>query len=122
MVWSMVGVRRHVGTAPAVPGSDAVTPGQPEVGAPPGSRVARVIERVRAIPEGFVRTYADIDPAAPRLVGRVLATTHEEVPWHRVVRSDGSVPIGAKQVRLLRREGVPFRGERVDLARARIPD
>jgi methylated-DNA-protein-cysteine methyltransferase related protein len=88
----------------------------------PGSRVARIVERVRSIPEGFVRTYADIDPAAPRLVGRVLATTHEELPWHRVVRSDGSVPIGTKQVRLLRREGVPFRGDRVDLARARVPE
>jgi hypothetical protein len=29
------------------------------------SRAARVAERVRAIPPGFVRTFADIDPAAP---------------------------------------------------------
>jgi methylated-DNA-protein-cysteine methyltransferase related protein len=87
-----------------------------------GARVARIVDRVRAIPEGFVRTYGDIDPAAPRLVGRVLAATHEELPWHRVVRSDGSLPIGARQVKLLRREGVPFRGDRVDLARARLPE
>ena len=91
---------------------------------PPTSdaRVARIVDRVRAIPEGFVRTYGDIDRAAPRLVGRVLATTHEELPWHRVVRSDGSLAKGARQVKLLRREGVPFRGDRVDLARARLPE
>jgi alkylated DNA nucleotide flippase Atl1 len=46
------------------------------------SRVARIVERVRAIPKGSVRTYADLDPDAPRLVGRVLATTHEGVPRH----------------------------------------
>jgi alkylated DNA nucleotide flippase Atl1 len=80
------------------------------------------VARVRAIPEGFVRTYGDIDPVAPRLVGRVLATTHEDVPWHRVVRADGSVPKGRAQLDRLRREGVPLRGERVDLAQARIPD
>jgi methylated-DNA-protein-cysteine methyltransferase related protein len=98
-----------------------MTPRKAEAPTASDARVARIVERVRAIPEGFVRTYGDIDPAAPRLVGRVLATTHEELPWHRVVRSDGSVAIGAKQVRLLRREGVPFRGDRVDLARARVP-
>jgi alkylated DNA nucleotide flippase Atl1 len=76
---------------------------------------------VRAIPKGFVRTYGDIDPAAPRLVGRVLATTQEDMPWHRVVRADGSVPKGARQRKLLRGEGVPFHGDRVDLNVARLP-
>jgi alkylated DNA nucleotide flippase Atl1 len=87
----------------------------------PGDRAARILARVRAIPEGFVRTYGDIDPAAPRLVGHVLAATDQEVPWHRVVRADGSVAKGRRQLDLLRREGVPLRGGRVDLARARIP-
>ena len=86
----------------------------------PGAREALIIERVRAIPEGFVRTYADIDRRAPRMVGRVLATTHEELPWHRVVRSDGTVPMGERQRRRLRSEGVPFRGDRVDLSQARL--
>ena len=58
---------------------------------------------------------------APRQVGRVLATTHEDVPWHRVVRADGSVPIGEKQVALLRAERVPMLGDRVDLPRASLP-
>jgi len=51
-----------------------------------------------------------------------LATTNENVPWHRVVRSDGTVPKGVAQLRLLRAEGVPIRGHRVDLAQARLPD
>lgn len=84
-------------------------------------RIAGILARIDAIPAGFVRTYGDIDPHAPRLVGRVLATTHVNVPWHRVVRSDGSVANGARQVALLRREGVPMRGDRVDLALARLP-
>lgn len=85
-------------------------------------RTARIIECIRAIPEGFVRTYGDIDPHAPRLVGRVLAMTSEDVPWHRVVRSDGTVANGARQLAMLRREGVPIRGRRVDLRDARIPN
>ncbi|HXY93090.1 MAG TPA: MGMT family protein [Acidimicrobiia bacterium] len=83
------------------------------------TRTERILDRVRAIPRGSVSTYSDIDPHAPRVVGRVLATTPERVPWHRVVRADGSVPMGADQVVRLRREGVPMRGDRVDLARAR---
>ena len=77
------------------------------------------MERIRAIPRGFVSTYGDVEPAAPRLVGRVLATTNEKLPWHRVVRADGSTAVGARQLELLRREGVPFKGERVDLRKAR---
>ena len=51
----------------------------------------------------------------------MLATIHADVPWHRVVRSDGSVPKGTAQLELLRRERVPLRGDRVDLASARFP-
>jgi methylated-DNA-protein-cysteine methyltransferase-like protein len=85
------------------------------------SRVARIVARVRAIPEGFVRTYGDIDPGAPRLVGHVLAETNEELPWHRVVRADGSIAKGRRQRELLLREGIPMRGDRVDLRQARLP-
>jgi methylated-DNA-protein-cysteine methyltransferase-like protein len=84
------------------------------------SRSARIISRVREIPEGYVRTYGDIDRRAPRFVGRVLATNHD-VPWHRVVRADGSLPRGTPQRERLLREGVPMRGERVDLRKARLP-
>jgi methylated-DNA-protein-cysteine methyltransferase-like protein len=88
---------------------------------PDDSRVPRILARVHDIPEGFVRTYGDIDPRAPRLVGRVLATTEEALPWHRVVRADGSLAKGRRQRELLDREGVPMRGNRVDLRQARLP-
>jgi alkylated DNA nucleotide flippase Atl1 len=89
---------------------------------PSAERRAKILDRIRAIPEGFVRTYGDIDEGAPRLVGHILATTHEDVPWHRVVRADGSMSQGERQRRLLLREGVPMRGGRVDLRDARLPD
>ena len=84
------------------------------------TRAERIGERVRAIPEGYVRTYGDIDSSAPRLVGRVLATTHD-LPWHRVVRADGTNPQGHPQRELLLAEGVPMRGDHVDLDLARLP-
>jgi methylated-DNA-protein-cysteine methyltransferase related protein len=82
---------------------------------------AHVLDRVRAIPEGFVRTYGDISPGAPRFAGTVLRETLEPVPWWRVVRADGTLAKGERQAALLRDEGVPFRGRRVDLATARLP-
>jgi len=85
------------------------------------ARAARIVERIRSIPEGRVSTYGDIEPSAPRLVGRVLSSTTEKLPWHRVVRSDGSVAKGDRQLDLLHREGVPISGARVDLRRARYP-
>jgi len=85
------------------------------------ARAARILELVRAIPKGFVQTYGDIDPHAPRLVGHILATTEHSVPWHRVVRSDGAVTQGRRQLERLRKEGVPLRGKRVDLIAARLP-
>jgi methylated-DNA-protein-cysteine methyltransferase-like protein len=85
-------------------------------------RAARILDGVRAIPEGYVRTYGDLDPAAPRLVGRVLATTAQSVPWQRVVRADGALAQGERQAALLRAEGVPLTpAGRVDLAAARLP-
>jgi methylated-DNA-protein-cysteine methyltransferase related protein len=85
------------------------------------AREERILARIREIPEGFVRTYGDIDPAAPRLVGMVLARTDADVPWHRVVRADGSLAKGKRQRDLLASEGIPMRGDRVDLRQARLP-
>ena len=45
----------------------------------------------------------------------MAACDDESVPWHRVVRADGSLAKGAPQRRLLEAEGVPFRGQRVDM-------
>ena len=43
------------------------------------------------------------------------------LPWHRVVRADGSLAMGERQRVLLEREGVPFRGARVDMEEAWVP-
>jgi alkylated DNA nucleotide flippase Atl1 len=80
-----------------------------------------VLAAVAAIPEGFVRTYGDLCPQAPRFTGTVLRMSDADVPWWRVVRADGSLAKGARQRALLEAEGVPFVGERVDLVVARIP-
>jgi methylated-DNA-protein-cysteine methyltransferase related protein len=86
-------------------------------------RVRRVLERVRNTPPGFVRAYGDVSPGAPRFAGTVLFYNDDpDLPWHRIVRSDGSLAKGAEQRRLLEAEGVPFRGDRVDMRAARLPD
>ena len=85
-------------------------------------RAAEVLRRVRSVPAGFVTTYGDLCPGAPRFAGAVLAECHEpNVPWQRIVRADGSLAKGARQRRLLESEGVPFRGERVDMREAWFP-
>jgi alkylated DNA nucleotide flippase Atl1 len=81
-----------------------------------------ILARARAIPEGFVSTYGDLCPAAPRAAGQALHVCDDPgVPWQRVVRADGSLARGAAQRRLLEEEGVLFRGARVDLSVARVP-
>jgi methylated-DNA-protein-cysteine methyltransferase related protein len=86
-------------------------------------RTRWIIDRVRAVPVGFVRTYGDISPGAPRVAGAVLHGCDDpSVPWHRIVRADGSLAKGARQRALLDAEGVPFRGSRVDMRAARVPE
>lgn len=76
----------------------------------------RILRRIRSIPAGRVTTYGDITPGAPRRTGAVLAGNDDpSVPWHRVVRSDGSLAKGERQRRMLEAEGVSFHGERVDM-------
>lgn len=78
-----------------------------------------ILDRVRSVPAGRVTTYGDITPGAPRRAGAVLAASHDPtVPWQRVVRADGSLAKGERQRGLLEAEGVPFRGERVDMRAA----
>jgi methylated-DNA-protein-cysteine methyltransferase-like protein len=86
-------------------------------------RAEQVLARIRAIPPGFVRSYGDVSPGAPRFAGTVLSETDDpDVPWFRVVRADGSLAKGERQRALLEEEGVPFRGDRVDMAVARLPE
>jgi methylated-DNA-protein-cysteine methyltransferase related protein len=85
------------------------------------SRTEQVLARIRDTPPGFVRAYGDVSPGAPRFAGSVLAACDDpDVPWHRIVRADGSLAKGERQRRLLVAEGVPFRGERVDMRTARL--
>jgi methylated-DNA-protein-cysteine methyltransferase related protein len=85
-------------------------------------RAQRVLARIRETPPGFVRAYGDVSPGAPRFAGAVLADCDDpDVPWHRIVRADGSLARGARQRKLLEAEGVPFRGDRVDMGEARLP-
>jgi methylated-DNA-protein-cysteine methyltransferase-like protein len=87
-----------------------------------GERAGDVLRRARMVPPGLVTTYADLSPGAPRFAGAVLAKCSDPtVPWQRVVRADGSLAKGQRQRRLLEAEGVPFRGERVDMRCAWAP-
>jgi methylated-DNA-protein-cysteine methyltransferase related protein len=86
------------------------------------SRAETVLARVRNTPPGFVRAYGDVSPGAPRFAGAVLSDCDDPtLPWHRIVRADGSLAKGARQRALLEAEGVPFRGDRVDMRVARLP-
>jgi methylated-DNA-protein-cysteine methyltransferase-like protein len=85
------------------------------------TREELVLERIRETPEGFVRAYGDVSPGAPRFAGTVLSGNHDpDLPWWRIVRADGSLAKGTRQRALLDAEGVPFRGERVDMRIARL--
>jgi methylated-DNA-protein-cysteine methyltransferase related protein len=88
------------------------------------------VERVRAvvlaIPPGETLSYGEVAKLAglrsPRLVGRILAVDGHDLPWHRVLRADGTAAphIAAEQHERLRAEGVfltaarrrPHRGTR----------
>lgn len=84
-----------------------------------------VLAVVARIPAGKVMSYGDIaeyvGSGSGRTVGRVMSRYGHDVPWQRVVRSSGdpapSQPDEAR--RLLRADGTPMRGDRVDMRRAR---
>jgi alkylated DNA nucleotide flippase Atl1 len=81
-----------------------------------------ILARARSVPAGRVTTYGDLSPGAPRHAGAVLSRCDDpSVPWQRVVRADGSLAKGDRQRSLLEREGVPFRGARVDMRAAWVP-
>lgn len=79
----------------------------------------RVYEIVRGIPPGRVMTYGQIagilgEGYTPRTVGFVMAGSDDDVPWQRVINSQGkcstgrlTIPINLQQ-ELLEAEGVKF--------------
>jgi methylated-DNA-protein-cysteine methyltransferase-like protein len=69
---------------------------------------------LHSLEPGEVVTYGEVAaeagfPGAGRAVGRLLATTAEDVPWWRVVTATGRLVPGheAEHARRLRAEGVP---------------
>jgi alkylated DNA nucleotide flippase Atl1 len=90
-----------------------------------GDYVEVVLRLVEGIPAGRVASYGAIAEAArertgrgsARTVGTVMARHGGGVPWHRVVTSAGRLPPGHEQRAraLLEGEGVPFRGDHVDM-------
>lgn len=87
-------------------------------------RDQRILDVIHSLREGEVVTYGDIaddagSPKLSRLVGRILATTDEEVPWWRVVNSVGRLVPGheREQAALLRAEDVEVAYGRVRKAR-----
>ena len=93
---------------------------------------AAVYAAVGRIPRGSVLGYGMVGavlgrPRVARQVGYALAALEPgtEVPWWRVIRSDGSVALqgdpvrGPTQIALLRAEGVEVQGNQVDMGRYR---
>ena len=94
----------------------------------PQEYVEEVLQLVESIPVGRVMSYGAVADAladgsgrnSARRVGTIMARHGGGVPWHRVVTSAGRMPPGHEQEarqRLLS-EGVPLKGEHVDMARA----
>ncbi|MFC4082314.1 MGMT family protein [Amycolatopsis samaneae] len=86
-------------------------------------------ERVRSViadvPAGTVATYGDIaalsGAPSPRLIGRILAEDGHDLPWHRVLRANGTPAphLLHEQLERLRAEGVLADDQRVDLRKYR---
>ena len=92
----------------------------------------RVLELVGRIPSGRVVAYGDIAKAlrvgGARNVGTVMSRYGSDVPWWRVIRSDGRPPQGldTEAVEHWRAEGTPMvrgllEGGRADMSLARWP-
>ena len=93
----------------------------------------RVWQLARQVPRGKVATYGQIAlmlPApngvdletykayGPRWVGGAMAACPEDVPWQRVINSQGKIserPGAEKQRQLLEVEGIEFIKDKVDL-------
>ena len=94
----------------------------------PSENSRLIWETVRQIPTGKVATYGEIAKVSgligqARLVGQALHSLPSDsgVPWHRVINSEGKISLPkayggyAKQKRLLKREGVVFKSDAIDM-------
>ena len=96
-----------------------------------GGTFSRVWALARRIPPGKTAGYGQIavylgNPRLSRIVGCAMARCPDDVPAHRVLRQDGSIPpaLYARHRALLEEEGVPFLPDgRADMASCRwIPE
>lgn len=96
------------------------------------TRTRRILETIREIPTGRVASYGQVAevagiPRGARQVGAVLRELADghDVPWHRVLRSDGRIAFAAgsdafaEQRSRLALEGVGVSAGRVDMHRFR---
>ena len=86
----------------------------------PPSLADEIVAVISSLEPGEVVSYGDVahdagHPGAARRVGALLATTDLDLPWWRVVRSDGRLVTDppSRQAGLLRAEGVTIRADRV---------
>jgi len=99
------------------------------------SAADKILAAIRAIPRGQVAGYGEVArraglPGRARMVARILSGNSDpELPWHRVLRSDGRIALPAgsegyrEQVQRLRSEGVSVVNGRVrDQKAARTVD
>ena len=80
---------------------------------------ARVYDIVAQIPYGRATSYGQIarllgSPRAARQVGWAMSTCPEELPWHRVVKADGSIAAGLLNMSL-REQVVPLDMDKLGL-------
>lgn len=83
----------------------------------------RIRAVVAAIPAGTTSTYGAVAaeaglPGRARLVGRVLSEDGHDLPWHRVLRADGTCAphVAQEQAARLRAEGILLEGGRLPKA------
>ena len=93
----------------------------------------RVWQLVRQVPLGKVATYGQIAlmlppppgvdfdsyrAMSPRWVGAAMAACPDDVPWQRVINSQGKIserPGAERQRKLLEEEGIVFVKDKIDL-------
>ncbi|MFZ5879892.1 MAG: MGMT family protein [Chloroflexota bacterium] len=102
---------------------------------PPNPQIynQQVWDLVRQVPRGRVATYGQIAlmlpppmgvdfeayrAMAPRWVGAAMAACPDDVPWQRIINSQGKIserPGAERQRALLEEEGIEFVKDRIDL-------
>lgn len=82
------------------------------------SALDKILAEIRAVPKGEVAGYGEIArraglPGRARMVARMLSSNQDEqLPWHRILRSDGSIAFPKdsvhynEQTRRLRAENI----------------